>query len=360
MNATALSRKLSLLAAAALCTASANGQIFVETYDNGSNEGDYEIWFAPYNTVETSGGNPGGYLHLDNVTSGPATCQFIKIFPNQWPNALSGDYRALGVDRIAIDVNLVFGPQMVPGTSTWILRLFDDNGTPMDDSDDCAVFLMDPSIPLPTAPGWTTIEFPIPSGDTSLPTTWGTEGTTCAGNNDVTWNAIIQDVDYVEIELNADPAVFCAFNDWDFGLDNFSLFGGGPIGTPYCITLPNSTGNPATLTGQGSIVVSANSVNFDVTSLPQNQFGYFLMGENQAQIPVAQGFLCIGNPQVRFNGFILNSGAAGEASFSPDLTNLPQMTQILPGETWNWQMWYRDQNPTTTSNFSSPLAIQFM
>ena len=109
----------------------------------------------------------------------------------------------------------------------------------------------------------------------------------------------------------------------------------------------------------GSPVASGNNVNFDVVQLPANQFGYFLMGENQTQIAVGQGFLCIGNPQIRFNGFILSSGAGGAVSFSPDLDNLPQNAQIVAGDTWNFQMWHRDNNPTTTSNFSTPLEILF-
>jgi hypothetical protein len=32
---------------------------------------------------------------------------------------------------------------------------------------------------------------------------------------------------------------------------------------------------------------------------------------------------------------------------------------ILPGETWNFQAWYRDLNPGTTSNFTDGISITF-
>jgi hypothetical protein len=53
---------------------------------------------------------------------------------------------------------------------------------------------------------------------------------------------------------------------------------------------------------------------------------------------------------------VLTSGAAGTVSLVLDLTAVPQPTGSVPalaGDTWNWQYWYRDANPTVTSNFSN-------
>ena len=120
-------RRTALTAALATFTlSSASAQIFVETYDNGHNEGDYEIWFATYNSIPSSGGNPGWYLRLDN-TGGPLTCQFLAIFPNVWPNAFSGDYRAQGVTSVGLDANIVQGAFGVPATSIWEVWLVDDS-----------------------------------------------------------------------------------------------------------------------------------------------------------------------------------------------------------------------------------------
>jgi hypothetical protein len=40
-----------------------------------------------------------------------------------------------------------------------------------------------------------------------------------------------------------------------------------------------------------------------------------------------------------------------------DLTSLLQHTTFVPGSTWNFQYWYRDQNPAQTSNTSQGLEI---
>ena len=59
-------------------------------------------------------------------------------------------------------------------------------------------------------------------------------------------------------------------------------------------------------------------------------------------------------------GQVLFSGSAGEMTFSPDLTNLPQGIVFQPGETWNFQLWYRDiVGPNFTSNTSDGLAVTF-
>jgi hypothetical protein len=45
-----------------------------------------------------------------------------------------------------------------------------------------------------------------------------------------------------------------------------------------------------------------------------------------------------------------------------DLNDTPTntgTTSILSGETWNFQAWFRDDNPTSTSNFSNAVAVTF-
>ncbi|MEZ6021015.1 MAG: hypothetical protein R3F17_13190 [Planctomycetota bacterium] len=32
---------------------------------------------------------------------------------------------------------------------------------------------------------------------------------------------------------------------------------------------------------------------------------------------------------------------------------------VQPGDTWTFQCWYRDVNPTTTSNFTDALEVVF-
>jgi hypothetical protein len=62
---------------------------------------------------------------------------------------------------------------------------------------------------------------------------------------------------------------------------------------------------------------------------------------------------------IRFSGNVLNMGNNGTAAFSPDLTNLPQNTVFLPGDTWNFQLWYRDHVLNPTSNTTDGISITF-
>ena len=103
-----LRRSTSALALAGLSlvalAAPARAQVFVEEFTGGTNEGGWVAWWNVYNTLESSGGNPGWYLRLDDL-GGPATCHFVEIFSTVWPSAFSGDYRALGVVGLGLDVD---------------------------------------------------------------------------------------------------------------------------------------------------------------------------------------------------------------------------------------------------------------
>ena len=79
----------------------------------------------------------------------------------------------------------------------------------------------------------------------------------------------------------------------------------------------------------------------------------------------SEGILCLGGAIGRYvgPGQIVNSGATGEVSLALDLTQTPQPTgfvSVQPGETWNFQAWYRDAvGGTATSNFTDGLEVQF-
>ena len=57
------------------------------------------------------------------------------------------------------------------------------------------------------------------------------------------------------------------------------------------------------------------------------------------------------------------SKAYFDTSLPIDLTDIPTNTpgsqMVMAGETINFQCWYRDSNPATTSNFTDGLSIVF-
>jgi len=137
---------------------------------------------------------------------------------------------------------------------------------------------------------------------------------------------------------------------------------GGSVGSSYCAPNPNSTGNGANFCVNGSTVLADNDLNFSVDDLPLNKFGYFLMSRSPAFVPGfggSQGILCMGSPLYRFSAWVLNSGTSGMFQFTPDLTNLPQGQVFLPGESWFFQAWYRDNNPGSTSNTTNGMVVAF-
>jgi len=140
------------------------------------------------------------------------------------------------------------------------------------------------------------------------------------------------------------------------------------VGTNYCTpAVANSTGAPAVIAGSGSAVVPLNNLVLTSSGLPLNAAAYFLCSRTPGFVQNpggSAGNLCLSNPiGRRVGGVIPNSGATGVVSVAADLTVMPQpngTVVVLPGETWNFQCWYRDAvGGSATSNFSDGLAVLF-
>jgi len=137
------------------------------------------------------------------------------------------------------------------------------------------------------------------------------------------------------------------------------------LGTNYCgPAVPNSSGLPALIAASGSSTVSDDDFHLEASSLPTNQFGYFLVSATQGFVPGAggsQGNLCLAGQIGRYKNDVLSSGPLGSFSMQVDLALLPAPINqpVLPGDTWNFQAWFRDKNPTPTSNFTDGLEVTF-
>lgn len=138
----------------------------------------------------------------------------------------------------------------------------------------------------------------------------------------------------------------------DIGSREFQLF--TLSGTAGCAGQVNSTGVPALLTGSGSQDLSKNQVILAVGELPPNQAGLLLMSQTRAFVPVSDGVLCLGGTVVRFVDDDLSTGELGGVVFPLNVRELPGRLLFQVGETWNFQLWYRDLGGS--SNFSNSLA----
>ena len=166
---------------------------------------------------------------------------------------------------------------------------------------------------------------------------------------------------FIASDLGSGSIVEAAIDDFEVSDVNC----GDGIGTLYCDAAVNSTGRDATIIGTGSAELALNDLTLTVIDLPFLSSGYFVVSRNQGFIPNpggSQGNLCVGANTGRYLGQVGNSGFVGSFSISVDSTAMPQPTMttpVLPGETWNFQCWYRDQNPGNTSNFSRGYSVTF-
>lgn len=138
----------------------------------------------------------------------------------------------------------------------------------------------------------------------------------------------------------------------------------GPAPTNYCTAAVNSTGVAGVCGTTGSTSLFAADLGLTATSLPQNSLGYFLFSETQgfvAGFGGSQGNLCIGGSIFRLSNFIQNSGAAGQVALSFPFAGLPPGADVDPGESWNFQYWFRDvSGGAATSNTTDGVNLIFV
>jgi hypothetical protein len=131
---------------------------------------------------------------------------------------------------------------------------------------------------------------------------------------------------------------------------------------PVCTSNPNTTGMVGTLSvsGCGDSTIGG-TLELSASDLPIDQFGIMVMSQVPNAMPLGAGILCVGLPFVRLQepgGVILNSGPTGTIVSHYDLGTLPQMTQVLAGATWRFQLYHRDTDPTG-SNLTNSVNLMF-
>ncbi|MEZ6015441.1 MAG: FG-GAP-like repeat-containing protein [Planctomycetota bacterium] len=133
--------------------------------------------------------------------------------------------------------------------------------------------------------------------------------------------------------------------------------------TTTCPVTPNSTGVPARLQVFGTSVLGSDHLHVRASNLPAFALGYLVASQTtQGGVtpPNSQGTLCLGGTIGRFFAQAGNSGTAGLLFTDIDLANMPSpLSAVQAGETWTFQAWHRDANPTTTSNFSEAVTVVF-
>jgi hypothetical protein len=159
--------------------------------------------------------------------------------------------------------------------------------------------------------------------------------------------------------LDAGGAIIqIAFTELEIG-----AYGPGEIVCAPAIA--NSTGWPALINATGTDMLAANDLGLEARSLPTQTFGFFIVSRTPASVlnpGGSQGRLCLGGAIGRYQNQVQNSGALGMIAMPVNTNALPSPTGPIAaavGEQWFFQAWYRDANPTSTSNFTDTVAVTF-
>jgi hypothetical protein len=116
----------------------------------------------------------------------------------------------------------------------------------------------------------------------------------------------------------------------------------------------------------GSPVLGDQELTLRASQLPASQWSFFILSTKEARVPGfggGQGVLCLGAPIVRLNRASIEELAQtiswGTRDLQVGLTTLPSGLSFLPGESWNFQLWFRDQDPDPTSNTTDGIRVLF-
>jgi hypothetical protein len=131
------------------------------------------------------------------------------------------------------------------------------------------------------------------------------------------------------------------------------------VGTPYCTSTKNSTGERAHVRAFGSPVVADDDLTLVATDLPPGKAAVFLFGAAKAQTPFGDGSLCIAPPLMRIPPSVA-AGLDGTATLALELKQAPLAGQVVPGTTWNFQLVFRDKTGGPAGfNLTDGLSIDF-
>lgn len=136
-----------------------------------------------------------------------------------------------------------------------------------------------------------------------------------------------------------------------------------PLGTAHCVSTVNSSGAIAWLEGQGNPIVQRNTFALHASSMPGGALGYAICSTTPSFVVHpggSAGHLCLGGTIARLVPTLHGADAGGVWDAALDLTQVPTPGgPIVAGDSWYFQVWFRDANPTPGSNFTGGVGVNF-
>jgi len=126
----------------------------------------------------------------------------------------------------------------------------------------------------------------------------------------------------------------------------------------------NSTGSGALLTGSGSASISADDLTLCGTNMPKASLCLVIISGGQADLPFRDGKLCLAASSLSRLQKHRNTSNKGKVCYTGLVgAFVDQGRMINAGETWNFQLWYRDGGQGspcgTHANTSNALTVTF-
>jgi hypothetical protein len=130
----------------------------------------------------------------------------------------------------------------------------------------------------------------------------------------------------------------------------------------YCPATSNSTGVAGYLDIAGSLSVSVNDTALTANHCPPGSLGLFLGGQDKAQIPFANGTLCVDpaghGPLIVAPAVQVSRAGQAEIALQPDW--MPARGRLADHATWSFQFWFRDPLAGgARANLTNALRVTF-
>lgn len=190
---------------------------FIETFDNGSDDGDWHLTSDPGRLleIEPTGGNPGAYLH-GQVEAG-APVWYVPLGTTD--THFLGNYAARNIESMSCDVNIFSGTEAPERAMTLDIETTFGTGDFTKGVD--AYYVGKDISQLPV--GWHTYAYPVNASSPTIPPGWVVTRGNGHPGDDGDWQRLMKDVETLGFILGKPGYVYPILNLWDLGLDNVRL-----------------------------------------------------------------------------------------------------------------------------------------
>ncbi|MEZ6015661.1 MAG: hypothetical protein R3F49_11135 [Planctomycetota bacterium] len=133
-----------------------------------------------------------------------------------------------------------------------------------------------------------------------------------------------------------------------------------PFGERFGVASLCSTGAPGRLTAYGTARATANDLTVTARDLPRDAYGVLLTARGRASYPLpggSQGALLLAPPLHFWSDRVARADAQGHLEVTIDLTQPLLGAPPTAGDTWHFQLWFRDRNPTPTTNTTNGVTV---